>query len=75
MPINKQALDRLQGATFTSESIVEVLKILSRVADLTDSTAEIRLDYQKEDDKVADGDLIPFIVIGLRPAEVPGDNS
>jgi hypothetical protein len=30
--------------------------------------AEIHLDYQKDDDPVEDGDLVPVIVIALRPA-------
>ncbi len=32
------------------------------------TAAEIHLDWQKPDDTVEPGDVVPFIVIGVRPA-------
>ena len=67
--INKQALERLKGATFTPQTIAGLLERLASVIEITGSaTSQFQLDYQHATETIEPGDMIPFITIGLRPA-------
>ncbi len=74
MPINPQALTRLEEASFTAPVVSRFIGNLAGMLDMTGATnSQIQLDYQHADDTIAPGDLIPFITIGLRPATVIGE--
>lgn len=69
MPVHKKALERLEGSTFTPNTIVQFVNALGGMLDVTGAvTSQIHLDYQDKGDEIGPDDLIPFITIGLRPA-------
>ena len=78
MQINKQALKRLQESSITPEAIVATLEQICNGCNMFDvGGSQLPLDYQNSETKLEPGDLIPFIVIGLRPPTVeeePGND-
>ena len=72
MPINQAALTRLGAATFQAETFVNVMEQMAGMRDaLGAGDTTITLDYQEVDAVVLEGDMIPYITIGLRQANVP----
>ena len=71
MQINKQALKRLQDSSITPEAFVKTLEQICNGCNLFDvEGSQLSLDYQDSDTVLEEGDLIPFIIIGLRPPTV-----
>jgi hypothetical protein len=65
--INKQALERLKAATFTAETVGEVLGQMDSIRDgFGGGDIDLPIDYQQVGDDVKMGELIPMITIGLR---------
>jgi len=66
--INQEALDKLRAAPFTSEKVIETLeamdKIHSGLGGLGDT--QLPIDYQSPSMEVEKGQMIPFIILGLR---------
>lgn len=83
--IQNDALLRLASSTIRPSVIVDTLVALDAVLEAGGSdSGQVPIDYQDATDEVKEGDLIPFLVIGLRPAtladveeaeEVPSDDS
>jgi hypothetical protein len=71
MPINKAALDKLKGATFTPYTFVDAMRQMCEFSDMVGSgDSQMTLDYQVKGEGVEPGDKIPFITFGLRQADV-----
>jgi hypothetical protein len=70
--INKSALGRLTAGQFRPDAIGTIFETMALAAQQMGSAAtEFTLGYQHPDDPVADGDLVPVIVLALRPAAMP----
>ncbi len=65
--INKVAAERLLGAKLRPEKLLEILQ---EIHDAHPDVGEMsmKLDYQRPDDEQVLGEVIPFIVVGLRCA-------
>ncbi len=77
MQLNKAARERLLAAPFTSETFVEVAEQMTEAQERfgTFAPSQLPLDYQHAVDVVEPGDMIPVILIGIRPATMPpGDD-
>ena len=71
MKINKHALDRVRGARMSGEGTADILLSMAASAAVHGADgACLTLDYQREDDPVEPGDMIPVISLTLRPATV-----
>lgn len=69
MTLQPDALSRLEGATFTSEVIANIARFMAEKAKLTGAiSSALTLDFQKPEDIVAPGDVVPVLTITLRPA-------
>jgi hypothetical protein len=71
MPINKAALEKLQGATFTPQTFIDALENMCSFSDMVGSgDSQLTLDYQVKGEDVQPGDKVPFITFGLRQADI-----
>lgn len=70
MKLNKAARERLLAATFNSTTFVEVAEQMVEGQERfgTFAPSQLPLDYQHDGDEVEPGDMIPVILIGIRPA-------
>jgi len=75
MQLNQAAMERLKAATFTPETFVEVAKQMTEAQERfgTFAPSQLPLDYQEDGDEVEPGDMIPVILIGIRPATMEPD--
>jgi hypothetical protein len=77
MQLNEASRERLLAATFTPETFIKVIEqmILGQEKFGTFAPTQLPLDYQHDGDEVRPGDMIPVIMIGIRPATLPlGDD-
>lgn len=75
MAINQIALDRLKASTFTITTFVKVMEQMLQSRDMLgcddlNIPLSIPIDYQADGDEVEPNDMIPYIIIGLRPVTV-----
>jgi len=73
MPINKEALNQLKSADkLCAQSFVDTMEHMFNIKNAMGAPgdAQITLDYQGSDMEVKNGEMIPFITIGLRQAIV-----
>ena len=69
MTLAPDALNRLLGATFTSEVVANIARFMCEKANLTGAVSSaLTLDFQNQEDVVAPGDVVPVLTITLRPA-------
>lgn len=70
MQLNKAARERLLGAPLTAKTFVEVAEQMVECQERfgTFAPAQLPIDYQHDNDEVEAGDMIPVILIGIRPA-------
>ena len=70
MQLNKAARERLLGAKFNSATFIEVAAqmVEGQKKFGTFAPSQLPLDYQQDGDEVEPGDMIPVILIGIRPA-------
>lgn len=73
MQINPSALNRLRQAQLRSDGIATIFEAMSKAIEAGATATEFVLGYQHPDDPVAEGDLVPVIVIALRPAAKPAE--
>ena len=72
MRLHPQATSRFASSKFQAASVLTILEGLSMAyQQLGPEAAELHLDWQKDEDTVEDGDLVPVIVIALRSARKP----
>jgi len=65
--INKVAAERLLGAKFRPEKFLEILQeIHGTHPDVGE--VSMKLDYQRPEDEQVEGEVIPFVILGLRCA-------
>lgn len=71
--LNKSARERLLAAEFTSKTFVEVAEQMVEGQERfgTFAPSQLPIDYQQDGDVVEPGDMIPVILIGIRPATLP----
>ena len=71
MPIHQATLERLRAAKISGEGIAAILEQLAAGVELLGAAAsELQLDWQKPDDEVREGDLLPVVTLSVRPAIV-----
>ena len=72
MPIHHPTFDRLRAAKISGQGIATILQQMATGVEMFGAAAsELQLDWQKPDDEVRDGDLLPVVTLSLRPAIVP----
>lgn len=71
MTLAPDALNRLLGATFTAEVVANISRFMCEKANITGAvSSQLTLDFQKPEDIVAPGDVVPVLTITLRPATI-----
>lgn len=76
MPVFEKALHRLREATPRVEALATIFEHIGQMVDQFGAAAsQLNLDWQQFDDEVADGDLIPYITLGVRPATKRNDKN
>lgn len=71
MQINESALNRVRSAQFRGDGIALIFETMGKlIAEQGVPAAEFTLGYHSPEDPVAEGDLVPVIVLALRPAQV-----
>jgi RNA 3'-terminal phosphate cyclase len=71
MRIQPEALARLRAAQMRGEAIATIFEHMGKMAEVAGySAAEQLLTYQEPNAVVEEGDLVPIIILALRPANV-----
>lgn len=69
MKVTPESIARLAGATFTAETVCRVFGFMEAQCEaLGANTTSFSFDFQKPEDIVKPGDLIPVLTLSLRPA-------
>jgi hypothetical protein len=69
MKITTESLARLGGAKFTAESVCKVFGFMQAQCEaIGANSTQFSFDFQKPEDVVVPGDLIPVLTLSLRPA-------
>lgn len=69
MKVTTESLARLGAATFTAETVCRVFGFMQAQCEaLGANTSSFSFDFQKPEDVVVPGDLIPVLTLTLRPA-------
>lgn len=69
MPIPQHVLQRVRSAPSSGEGLARIFEQIALTAELLGGAiGQFTLDFQRADDPVVEGDLIPVIVLTLRPA-------
>jgi len=72
MPIHHPTCDRLRAAKISGDGLATILEQMAAgIETLGAATSQLQLDWQRPDDEVRDGDLLPVVTLSLRPAIVP----
>lgn len=72
MQINSSALQRVRSGQFRPDAIATIFENMANLVGETGAAAtEFTLGYQHPDDLVTEGDMVPVIVLALRPAQKP----
>lgn len=72
MQINNSALQRVRSGQFRGEAIATIFEHLATmVGEMGAAASEFTLGYQQPGDPVNEGDMVPVIVLALRPAQKP----
>ena len=72
MPIHHPTFDRLRAAKISGQGITTILEQMATGVEMFGAAAsQLQLDWQKPDDEVREGDLLPVVTLSLRPAIVP----
>ena len=69
MPINQATFDRLRAAKISGDGLTTILQQMAAgIETLGAATSQLQLDWQRPDDEVREGDLLPVVTLSLRPA-------
>jgi len=69
MPIHQATFDRLRAAKISGDGLATILQQMAAgIETLGAATSQLQLDWQRPDDEVRDGDLLPVVTLSLRPA-------
>ena len=69
MPIHQAMFDRLRAAKISGDGLATILQqMASGIETLGAATSQLQLDWQRPDDEVREGDLLPVVTLSLRPA-------
>jgi hypothetical protein len=71
MQIHPSSLERLRSAQFRPEAIATIFEHMGKMTgEIGAAASEFTLGYQKDEDEVREGDMVPVIVLALRPAKL-----
>lgn len=73
MQINESALQRVRSAQLRGEGVALIFEMMAKLVAEGAAAAEFTLGYQKPEDVIQEGDLVPVIVLALRPAVMPAE--
>ena len=69
MPIHQATFDRLRAAKISGDGLTTILQQMATgIETLGAATSRLQLDWQRPDDEVREGDLLPVVTLSLRPA-------
>ena len=69
MPIHDATFDRLRAAKISGEGLATILEQMADgIETLGAATSQLQVDWQKPDDEVREGDLLPVVTLSLRLA-------
>jgi len=69
MPIHQATFDRLRAAKISGDGLTTILQQMAAgIETLGAATSQLQLDWQRPDDEVREGDLLPVVTLSLRPA-------
>ena len=69
MPIHQATFDRLRAAKISGDGLATILQqMVAGIETLGAATSQLQLDWQRPDDEVREGDLLPVVTLSLRPA-------
>ena len=72
MPIHHPTFDRLRAAKIRGDGLATILEQMAAgIEMLGAATSQLQLDWQQPDDELREGDLLPIVILSLRPAIVP----
>jgi len=72
MPIHQATFDRLRAAKISGDGLAIILQQMAAgVETLGAATSQLQLDWERPNDEVRNGDLMPVVTLSLRPAIVP----
>lgn len=76
MKIHETAFDRLRQAKISGEGVAAVLQQMAAGVEMFGAAAsELQLDWQRPEDEIQEGDLLPVVTLSLRPAILPQPES
>ena len=69
MPIHQATFDRLRAAKISGDGLATILQQMAAgIETLGAAASQLQLDWQRPDDELRDGDLLPIVTLSLRPA-------
>ena len=72
MPIHGPTFDRLRAAKVSGDGLATILeRMAAGIEAFGAATSQLQLDWERPDDEVREGDLLPVVTLSLRPAIVP----
>ena len=72
MPIHHPTFDRLRAAKVSGDGLATILEqMVVGIEMLGAATSQLQLDWQKPEEEVREGDLLPVVILSLRPAIIP----
>jgi hypothetical protein len=72
MPIHQPTFDRLCAAKISGDGLATILEqMVAGIEVFGAATSQFQFDWQRPDDELRDGDLLPVVTLSLRPAIVP----
>jgi hypothetical protein len=70
MPVAEPTLKRIREAPLRPDALAMIFEQIGKMVDQFGAAASIfQLDYQKPDDDLQPGDLLPVITLAVRPYE------
>ena len=68
MQVQSQALERVRGCRLDPEKIASIYeRMVVDIATFGVQATEITLDWHKPEDPIQEGDMVPVLILALRP--------
>lgn len=74
MQLHAQAIERLRAGQFRPDAIATIFEAMLKGLE-AGMPGEYALGYQQPEDTVAEGDMVPVIILTLQPARKPAPNA
>jgi hypothetical protein len=74
MQLHPQAIERLRAAQLRPEAVGTIFEAILQAIE-SGMPGEYAISYQQPEDTVAEGDMVPVIILTLQPARKPAPNA